>query len=217
MTNSIGQTEGAILTVLVVVVVICCLLYFGRMQEKKDLAAKSDSPANKPNHGKPWTLRSGFGDRPTDDHFDQSEPANGKTSDATVKSTASNGDDWTANEMPVHQRPGWQQAVRDVKKLIVDCQRQLNTHQHAELKDTSTRALQICMTRLSPDHSLTGVCLDWLSYAEQCLGSHYDALLHLESAAMILSEWPSYDKHRRNNMLPRIATCRQMLGFDQEG
>lgn len=213
LTNSFGPAEGAIITILVMVVVICLVLYWGRRQEKKDLKAKSDSQADRPAR-KNWTIRSGFGDRPTDDHNHEDfedEASTGKTPNNGA------GDDWAPEYMAPHLRPGWNQAARAVNQMLVGpCQRQLNTHKHAELKETATRALQICLTKLAPDHFMTGLCLDWLSYAEQGLGNTYDALIHLESAAAILSEWPAYDAHCKNSILPRIAGCRQTLGFDQD-
>lgn len=224
LTNSLGPTEGAILTVLAVVVVICCVLYIGRRQEKMELKAKSDSQGNKPGAKKNWTVRSGFGDRPTDDHNHEDFENAGiapVSEDATVEQAPTNDshrNDWTVADLAPHQRPGWTEAVREVSRLVnIDCQRLLNTHKYAELKEASTRALQLCLTKLAPDHFLTGVCLDWLAYAEHGSGSHYDALLHLEAAASILSEWKAYDAHCKDNIRPRIAGCRQMLGFDPEG
>ncbi len=221
LTNSLGPTEGAILTVLAVVVVVCCLLFIGRREEKKERKAKSGSPGDKPGAKKNWTLRSGFGDRPTDDHNhedfekDGGVPVSERSANLQAPANDSSKDDWTAADLAPHQRPGWAEAVREVSRLVnIDCQRLLNTHKYAELKEASARALQLCLRKLAPDHYLTGICLDWLAYAEQGLGSHYDALLHLEAAASILSEWKAYDTHCKNNILPRIAGCRQMLGFD---
>lgn len=224
LTNSLGPTEGAILTALAVVVVICCVLYIGRQQEKKALKAKADSQANKPASGKNWTLRSGFGDRPSDDHnyedFETADDASVADDSILEQSPAADGDSdfWTVEHQAPFQRPGWPETIREVSQIVnIDCQRLLNIRKYAELKELSARALQICLTKLAPDHFLTGVCLDWLSFAEQALGNTYDALLHLEAAAAILSEWRAYDAHCKNIIPQRIATCRQMLGFDQEG
>jgi hypothetical protein len=210
LTNSLGPAEGAIITILVFVVLIGCLLYFGYKQER-DGKAKLAAQAKKPSGRKNWTLRSGFGERPSEDYnHEDFEKDGGET-----KVVRPNADDWNADSLSPNQRPGWTAASREVNRLIVICQRQLKTHKYEDLKETSSGALQLCLTKLSSDHFLTGVCLDWLSCAEQAQGNTYNALLHLESAAMILSEWTAYEAHCKNSLLPRIAGCRQTLGFDR--
>lgn len=119
------------------------------------------------------------------------------------------------DNQPPHRRPGWPQAIQEVNRLLIQCQRFSNGHDYAALQSTAEQALRTAVTRLSPDHWLVGLSLDWLGHAEMAQGRHYDALKHLEAAALILSEWTQHEAHCRKSLLPRISTCRQMLGFDQ--
>lgn len=137
-------------------------------------------------------------------------PRRGKTDH-----TGSNSDS-LSEEPPPHQRHGWPATIQEVHRLLNECQRLNNTHNHKGVERTARKALAKAM-QLTPEHWLVGLSLDWLAFAETCQGRHYDALGHLEAAAVILMEWPQHDRHRRDSILPRLAACRQILGFAQEG